>query len=142
MKVELAYDHTRTVLKTVGNVTKKVREVVPKGTIIDHPDAHKLVRTLGAKPLDAETRFAAGLNDQQIESAGKRFLEVSAGIHPEDLALFREKKITGYRGEYDPDTELPSMQYVRGPNWTDADTAAIDGDEEEDEETATDQQAG
>ena len=144
MKAKLIRDMRRVVSKTVGTTTKKVFESVPKGTVLDHAEAFHLVKMGVAHPADDECAFAAGMTPEQMKAAAARYEEIAAGIHPEDLALFRAGKITGYRGEYDPATELPSMQYARGPNWTDADAEAIDGevdDEHDAEEPATHAQA-
>lgn len=136
MKARLNRPMRKIVFRRVGQTTKPTFEPVPKGTLVEHQEAFHLVKMGVAEPADEECAFATGMTVEQIELAAARYAEVSAGIHPEDLALFRAGKITGYRNEYDPYTEPPSMQYEAGPNWTDADAEAIDGEVETEEETS------
>ena len=143
MKCTLIVDQERMVPKTVGRVTRTVFETVPAGTLVDHPEAYIKCLAGAAIPADDECAFAmSGLTllewEQKhpgiVATMQARYAEVNAGIHPEDLALFRAGKIVGYRAEYDPNTEPPSMQFVVGPNWTDEDRAAIDEEIDEDDD--------
>ena len=135
MKCETLRPMTRPEVRAVRNTRRTVIVTVPAGTVIEHPQAFLLVQRGIAKPLDEECHFAAGLmTEDQIAKAAERYSEVDAGIHPEDLALFRSGKITGYRAEYDPNNEPPSKQYLPGPNWTNADAEEIDGGGEYDDE--------
>lgn len=140
MKCSLIVDQERLVQKTVGRFTKTRSEIVPAGTLVDHPEAYLKCLVGAAIPADDECAFAlAGLtlaewqakNPDVVAELQARYAEIEAGIHPEDLELFRAGKITGYRAEFDPQTEPPSAQFARGTNWTDEDAAALDGDDEE-----------
>ena len=105
----------------------------PIGSIVEGPDSWQLVRFGCAEPADEECEAAAGMTREEIVKAARGYAEVDAGIHPDDRALFRTGKIIGYKPDFDPANELPSEQYLKGPNWTAEDAEAIDGIEYEEE---------
>ncbi|MEO1063748.1 MAG: hypothetical protein AAFZ07_20210 [Actinomycetota bacterium] len=104
MKCELLYELTGT-----------DGEAKPIGTVIDHPDAYKLVKMGCAKPADAECleraeEWAARLGKPLPECLAEAFVAyraTSKGIHPDDLEKFKSGEIDGY---------TPDGKYVPGPN--------------------------
>ena len=88
----------------------------PVGTVIDHPDAYRLVRMGVAVPEDEECAQAAGMNDEQIKAAiyaGKR---TALGIAPEDFPAYDQGEMVGYNKD---------GSFVPGPNATVSDGGII-----------------
>lgn len=52
---------------------------VPKGTVIDEPEAAKLVRLGMAEPVDEEARIVAGLTDAQMAAAQEASVRIERG---------------------------------------------------------------
>ena len=144
MQCKLIRPAARVVEQMVRGRTRQIHVTLPAGTIVDHPDAYVLCDLELAEPIDDECREAARpktAEEHQLDA--ERYDAVEAGIHPEDLDLFKAGKITGYRPEYDPTTEPPSLMFMPGPNWTEADAADIDGDgdgEDDDEQEPADKE--
>ena len=90
-----------------------------QGATLDRDDCYKLVRMGIAEPVDEECRQAAAMNGEQLRQAQHAARRLSAGIHPEDFALYDAGIITGY---------TPDGQYQPGPNW---DQMPRDSDEDE-----------
>ena len=91
------------------------------GAILERPDCYMLVRMGVAEPADEECEQWAGMNGQQRQQAQHAARRLSAGIHPEDFALFDAGIILGYN---------PDGTYKPGPNY---DQLPQDTDDEEDE---------
>lgn len=120
------------------------RLYAPIGTIIDHPDAHFLVKNCDAEPCDDECAAASERTPEQLKpmtawiASNDGFQEVSIpaiewsrlrlerGIHPDDFAMYAAGEILGYTANGD---------YVPGPNWKgDSQTAGEPSDEDSDDE--------
>lgn len=82
--------------------------VKPQGTVIDHPDAWKLVRMGVASPADYECSEKADMSTTQIERAAKAYERLAAGIHPEDFSAFDAGYMTGYEQD---------GSWIPGPNY-------------------------
>lgn len=80
------------------------------GTVIDHPDAWKLVRNGCAIPADAECE--ARCEGIDTADAAARYKAVSLGIHPDDLTAFRNGEMIGYDD---------AGEWIPGPNYRDPD---------------------
>ena len=85
----------------------------PAGTILENPDAYKLVQMGVAEPADDECEQAHGMTPDELRT--------SKGIVPEDYELFEQGVIAGYDANGD---------YVPGQNWRE------DAEEEEEEEVS------
>ncbi|MFZ5829821.1 MAG: hypothetical protein ACOY3P_07025 [Planctomycetota bacterium] len=94
--------------------------IMRAGEEIDHPDAYMLVRMGVAEPSDDECAARHGLSPEQLAAARQAYRRVSAGIHPEDYALFDREVITGYAAD---------GSYLPGPNWEDPED---DGEQDSD----------
>lgn len=142
MKCKLLRDMDRLVeVKVRGKVRKQV-VVIPKGTELDHEEAWMLCDLGVAEPLDDECReYAKPMTTEQQADAAKNYEMMELGLHPEDRDLYLAGKIAGYSPDFDPLNDPPSKLFLPGPNWTDADAAAIDAVDDdadgEDEEEAT-----
>ena len=79
----------------------------PVGTVIEHPDAYKLVQLGVAVPEDEECIRRANMTELQMAQAQQGQRRVSLGIHPEDYEAFDAGEIAGY---YPDGTAIP------GPN--------------------------
>lgn len=91
--------------------------VKPAGTVIDHPDAFRLVQLGCAEPADDQCAAAHGRTPEQLEAARIAYVRVERGILPEDYERYDNGVITGYN---------PDGSCIPGPNWT--------GDEEDESE--------
>ena len=80
----------------------------PVGTIIDHPDAYRLVRHGCAEPADEECEWAANMSSEALAKAQAAYPKIAAGIMPED----REAWDLGFMRGYNPDGT-----WVPGPNY-------------------------
>jgi len=74
----------------------------PAGTVIDHPDAFRLVQQGVAIPADEECQRAANRSAQQLAAAQYAYTRLAAGIHPDDYELFDAGVITGYNPDGTP----------------------------------------
>src|SRR5687768_17033798 len=82
-----------------------------EGTIIDDPDAHKLVQIGVAVPADEECEERAGMSKEKIEAARKHYDKI--GIAQKDWAAFDQGLMIGYKSDGKPgDTWIP------GPKWS------------------------
>lgn len=80
---------------------------VPVGTIIDHPDAYRLVQLGAAEAFDEECAEAANMTNRQLELAQRAQRRAAAGIHPEDFEAFDTGEMVGY---------FPDGSPIPGPN--------------------------
>jgi len=102
--------------------------VLPAGTIIDHPDAHVLVRMGMAEPADVECAVAARLTLEQMTAAQWAQERVRRGIHPEDYEAFDAGKMIGYDA---------AGNWIPGPNYVPGDDE-VETDHGESEQAAED----
>jgi len=79
----------------------------PNGTLIDHPDAWKLVRMGVAEPVDEECIAKADRTPEQLAAAQAAYPRVAAGIHPDDYDAYNAGLMTGYN---------PDGSWIPGPN--------------------------
>lgn len=91
------------------------------GAIVERDDSHLLVELGVAEPADEECERAAGMTPDERRAAQHAARRLSAGIHPEDFALYDAGVIVGYNGD---------GTYKPGPNF---DQLPQDTDDEEDE---------
>ena len=113
-------EETQTVERVVmRNGAKQSVRFFRQGATLERHDCYKLVRMGIAEPVDDECRQAAAMNGEQLRQAQHAARRLSAGIHPEDFALYDAGIITGY---------TPDGQYQPGPNW---DQMPKDSDEED-----------
>jgi hypothetical protein len=75
---------------------------LPAGTVIDNPDAYRLVQMGVAVPVDDECRVRAGMTPEQLTAANIAYQATVNGIQPEDIAAFRAGAITGYTPDGEP----------------------------------------
>lgn len=94
--------------KLVVELRGKAAAVFPPGTIIDHPDAYRLVRHGCADPADEECRLKANMTRQQLLKAQATYPKVAAGLHPDDYDAWDR----GYMRGYNPDGS-----WKPGPNY-------------------------
>lgn len=80
---------------------------IPAGTIIEHPDAYRLVRLGAAEPADEECQRAASVSPIQFQRAVAAQRRAAAGIHPEDFDAFDAGEMVGY---------YPDGSHIPGPN--------------------------
>lgn len=85
--------------------------IIPKGTILELPEAYKFVQHGIADPADEECRVAAGLSDPEIVLAKMRQRRVAAGIHPDDYDAYDQGIMVGYN---------PDGSFKPGPNYEEA----------------------
>ena len=97
---------------------------VPAGTIIDHPDAFRLVRQGVAMPADEECQLAANRSPQQLAAAQHAYERVSAGIHPDDYGPYDAGIMAGYN---------PDGSWKLGPAADQDDPLQTEEDEPNDE---------
>lgn len=83
--------------------------VKPSGTLIEHPDAWKLVQMGVADPADEECRQAAGLTPDQIKDRHYAYLRMERA-RPEDWEAYDAGLMVGYNPEGD---------WRPGPNYFD-----------------------
>jgi hypothetical protein len=81
----------------------------PPGTIVDHPEAYRLVRHGCAEPADEECRRAADVTPEQMARAQATYQKVAAGIWPEDYAAWDRGWMRGYN---------PDGTWKPGPNYS------------------------
>ena len=90
-----------------------------QGATLSRDDCYKLVRMGVAEAVDEECQQAVSMTTEQLRQAQHAARRLSAGIHPEDFALYDAGIITGY---------TPDGQYQPGPNW---DQMPKDSDEDD-----------
>ena len=93
--------------------------IVSRGTVIDHPDAHVLVRMGVAVAADEECQAATRMTPADTDRAAAAYEKVEKGIHPEDYAAFDGGLMIGYH---------PDGSWIPGPNYVEPDE---DDDDEE-----------
>ena len=81
-----------------------------EGTVIDHPDAWRIVRRGMAVPEDDECRERCGMNNAQIALAQKAHERLAAGIHPDDFDAYESGAMVGYNAD---------GSWKPGPNYDD-----------------------
>lgn len=89
MKAELTIDRTEA----------KTGRLLKKGTVLDLPDAYKLVQNGIAIPADEECRKKCGMDKKDIEEAHKAADRIRRGIVPEDFDIFEAGLIDGYTAQ-------------------------------------------
>lgn len=94
----------------------------PAGTIIDHPEAFRLVQQGCAEAADDECRDAAGMTLEEQVKARIHYDMVSQGIAPEDYEAYQAGVMRGYDRNGD---------WIPGPNY---DVWAAEQDEEEEDD--------
>ncbi len=113
-------EKTQTVERVVmRNGAKQSVRFFRQGATLSRDDCYKLVKMGIAEPVDEECRQAVAMSGEQLRQAQHAARRLSAGIHPEDFALYDSGIITGY---------TPDGQYQPGPNW---DQMPKDSDEED-----------
>lgn len=80
---------------------------IPVGTIIEHPEAFRLVRLGAAEPADEECAQRANMTTEQMRVAQHHQRRTAAGIHPEDFEAFDRGEMAGY---------YPDGSFIPGPN--------------------------
>jgi hypothetical protein len=86
-------------------------EDVPRGFILDHPEAFLQVRCGGADPADEECAKAAGMTVEQMAQAQRTWERANKGIRPEDFAAFDAGLIDGYDADGKP---IPGPHAAQG----------------------------
>jgi len=99
--------------------------IKPAGTVIDHPDAFRLVQIGCAESADTECDVATQRTPEQLARARYAYVRVSRGIHPDDYEAYDAGVMTGYR---------PDGSFEPGPNYVEED------DEESEEESGDDEE--
>lgn len=128
----------RTEVKDQATDTLVWRSAGHEWFVANVEDARTLVKLGVAVAADKRSANVVGveLSAEQLLGREKFLAAADAGIAVEDMQLFMAEKITGYNPDFDPDTMLPSDEFVKGPTWTDEDTARCNG-ECDDEECET-----
>lgn len=73
---------------------------LPAGTVIDHPDAWRLVEMGSADPADAECLakcVSLGLSGERLAKAKAAYERSDRGIHPEDFEAYAAGWMIGYQ---------------------------------------------
>ena len=94
------------------------KDILPAGSIIDHPNAFILVQIGMAESADEECKATADCSPAQLNQAQYEYSRTKKGIHPDDFARYDRGEIDGYNRD---GTVKP------GPNFVE------DEDEDEDE---------
>jgi len=84
----------------------------PAGTVIDHPDAYKLVRRGCAVPADQECTDKASMTPEMAQRARDAYAKADAGLLPEDYPAWDAGWMRGYN---------PDGSWIPGPNAADLD---------------------
>lgn len=79
----------------------------PAGTVIDRPDAYKLVLMGVCSPADDECTEKCGMTPADVEAKAKRYRRTAAGIAPDDFQAYADGLLTGYN---------PDGSWIDGPN--------------------------
>jgi hypothetical protein len=85
--------------------------IKPVGTIIDHPEAFKLVQQGIAEPADEECAKQANMTEAAWRKAVRHHARLRAGIHPDDFGAWERGEMVGYN---------PDGSWKPGPNSSDA----------------------
>jgi hypothetical protein len=91
-----------------AQITRHRHSARPAGTVIDHPEAFRLVQLGVAEPLDEACVRAAGMTPEAFEAAKAAAERAALGIHPDDF----EAHAAGAMAGYDADGN-----WVPGPNF-------------------------
>ncbi len=103
-------------------------KMMPVGTVIEHPQAFRLVQNGVAEPADEECKIRANMSAEKFALARRNYPAVAKGIVPEDRDAFFAGKMNGYN---------PDGSWKPGPNATEEDVD--DNDNEEFEEDLDDE---
>lgn len=127
----------------VREMRRTDKTLSPAGTVIDHPDAYKLVRLGVAEPADDECRERCGMTPERMKAAQAAAARAEAGIHPEDHEAYAKGWMVGYqKNDKAPQRDAlgnTSNIWEPGPQWAEyaslleARENEILDDEEEDE---------
>jgi hypothetical protein len=84
----------------------------PVGTVIEHPDAYRLVRHGCAEPADEECEQAADMTPEALAKAQAAYPKIAAGIIPEDREAWDLGYMRGYNadGSWIPGPQFEEMQ--------------------------------
>jgi hypothetical protein len=93
---------------TYGPASGRCGEIAPAGTVLDVPDAWKLVQLGCADPEDAECDEKAGMTAEQRKRAQHAQERAERGIIPEDFAAYDAGVMQGYQ---------PDGSWIPGPNF-------------------------
>lgn len=97
------------------------REPQPAGTIVDHPDAYRLVQMGVAEPFDDECRSKCNRTPERMQDAQAMAERTRLGVHPEDFEPYERGWMVGYkRTNKAPKKDLlgyTSNVWKPGPNW-------------------------
>jgi hypothetical protein len=97
------------------------------GTLINHPDAYRLVQMGVAEPADAECAEASSMTPEKFKQAEYEYERRDRGIHPDDFEAYD----AGYLVGYNPDgTWKPGANYE---TWLAEQETENDEDDEDDE---------
>ncbi len=108
-------------------------DVLPKGTILDHPNAYIHVHIGAAESVDDECRERVDRTPKQLASAQYEHVRTRKGIHPDDFVRYAAGEMDGYNAD---GTEIPGPY----PVTEDEDESVLilpenyDDEEEEDDE--------
>jgi hypothetical protein len=74
---------------------------LPAGTIVEHPDAWKLVLMGSAEPADEECqeKVSRQATPDQLRRAQRIYIRGMRGIHPEDFAAYNRGEMVGYNSD-------------------------------------------
>ena len=75
---------------------------VPRGTVVDHPDAHLLVKAGAAMPADDECAQRCAMTAEAMAAAERRWERANKGIAAEDYAAFDAGEMVGYNPDGTP----------------------------------------
>lgn len=115
------YDHA-------GRLCLRI-DVQKAGTVIDHPDAWKLVLQGKAVPADEECKRKVPFTPSQMQAAINAGEKLSRKIAPDDYDAYDRGLMVGYKPDgSDGDTWKP------GPNWVPGCEAEYYSDNEEDDD--------
>jgi len=84
------------------------KDIMPAGTIIDHPNAFLLVQIGMAVSMDEECEAKADRTPEQLKQARYEHLRTKTGIHPDHYHLYDSGQVLGYN---------PDGSYKPGPNF-------------------------
>jgi len=87
-----------------------VKQMLPPGTVIEHPEAFKLVRMGAAIPADMECQTASGMTADQMRSAQYAYERLNRGIHPDDFDAYDAGEMDGYDEHGNPTIRGESIE--------------------------------
>lgn len=91
--------------------------IKPKGTIIDHPQAHLLVLRGVATAADEECMAKAPMSAKETATAAFYYARTEAGIDPDDFEAYAKGYLIGYE---------PDGTWKPGPNYADFEQKELD----------------